>query len=255
MEDQTVVYVAGTVQQAYLLKNLLADQGIQSVVLNETLERGSGVDYVGWSTLARVAVKQCDAVAAREIALKHDQQGVEMAEARDNVPKEYDDDVTDDPSPVPTDWPRCPECGKPRVTCCPICKTTGTDFPEADDQYVWGFGLNEVADDHENKASCGSCGSCDGHGSAMPQDEPEIEAEEKIDHHRFVLMCPMCSEPFLPEYPRRCAWCDHEFEDGFEPEEIIPTLPESNTRVAAIVVGLMLLTAVTVGYFMFVLGR
>ena len=62
MADQpTVIYVAGSLQQAHMLKNLLAEQGIEAVVTNETLEKGSGVDYVGWSTLARVVVDEADA--------------------------------------------------------------------------------------------------------------------------------------------------------------------------------------------------
>ena len=45
MEDHpTVIYVAGSVQQAYMLKNLLAEQGIRATVTNETLEKGSGKD-------------------------------------------------------------------------------------------------------------------------------------------------------------------------------------------------------------------
>ncbi len=250
MEDRpTVIYVAGSVQQAYMLKNLLAEQGIEAIVTNETLEKGSGVDYVGWATLARVVVDEADAPLARAIALEHDRQGAEMAQEQ-----QPSDDALVQAEAVPESWPRCPECGAPRVTRCPICKTTGTEFPLADDQYVWGMGLDELPD---GKHSC----SCGGHtcGPQAPADQEEepagSSAEPPDDEHspeHLVLMCPTCSEPFVPEFPRRCTWCDHEFDEGFEPEEIVQPLPQADSRVVAIVVGLLILAAVIVAYFWFV---
>jgi len=250
MEDHpTVIYVAGSVQQAYLLKNRLAEQGIQAVVANETLEKGSGVDYVGWQTLPRVLVDPRDAVVARRIALEHDRRGAEVAHDA-----ALEDDTSAEGWAVPEDWPRCPQCGASRITRCPVCKTTGSDFPEADDEYVWGLGLDEMP---EGEKSCG-CGTCGGpRGSATEaqgSEEDESDTDDEASPGRLVLMCPTCSEPFLPEFPRHCAWCNHEFDDGFEPDEIVRPLPESNRRVAAIVVGLLVLAAAAVAYFMFVVS-
>ncbi|HLA86302.1 MAG TPA: DUF2007 domain-containing protein [Thermoguttaceae bacterium] len=264
MADQpTVIYVAGTLEQAHLLKNRLAEQGIRADVTNETLQRGSGVDYIGWQTAPRVIVDEKDADAARRIALEYDRRGVQRV-TEDNEPAEGSPD--DETEPVPEDWPQCPQCGAPRLTRCPICKTTGTDFPEADSQYVWGLGLGETPDGEH--ASCGSCGSCGGHGSATEARDAENSEKEDVDSvgpsdedvadeedspERLVLMCPTCSEPFLPEFSRRCAWCTHEFADGIEPEEIIPPLMESTSRLLVAAIGLLVLTAAVVVYFMYVM--
>ncbi|MBQ1277075.1 MAG: hypothetical protein IIY07_00355, partial [Thermoguttaceae bacterium] len=39
-------------------------------------------------------------------------------------------------------WPRCPSCGRRRVTRCPICKTSGTLFPLGDNNF-WDFRSEE----------------------------------------------------------------------------------------------------------------
>ena len=152
---------------------------------------------------------------------------------------------------TPDAWPRCPRCSAPRITRCPICKTTGIDFPEADDEYVWGMGLDEVP---EGKASCG-CGHSCGAEAATEQTalEPELESDGDDEEDRLVLMCPMCDEPFLPEFPRQCAWCDHEFPDGYEPDEIVHSTLQADSRVVISIIGLLILLALVVGYFMFVL--
>jgi len=264
MEDHpTVIYVAGSVQEAYLLKNLLAEQGIRATVTNEMLDKGSGVDYVGWSTLARVVVDSKDAAAAREIALEHDRRGAEMAQS-----EVLDDERTVEGKLLPEAWPRCPGCGAPRITRCPICQTTGIDFPEADDQYVWGMGLDEP-DSAKGGTSCATCGGCGGRAAAadvarpeemQPADSEAAETaaageavEEDTAPRRLVLTCPTCDEPFLPEFPRRCTWCNHQFDDGYEPDDIVGPLPVSNRRVVAVALGLFLLLAAVAAYFMFLM--
>ena len=72
MPEPQVIYAAANMQQAYLLKSVLADRGIVAIVANGMLQGGSGVDMVGWPTLARVVVAECDAVLARQIALEFD---------------------------------------------------------------------------------------------------------------------------------------------------------------------------------------
>ncbi|NLE36489.1 MAG: hypothetical protein GX621_00525 [Pirellulaceae bacterium] len=242
--DQTVIYVAGSAQQAHLLRNLLAEHGIQAAVINEMLERGSGVDYVGWSTLARVVVHRRDAVEARRIAMEHDAKGAQLAQER-----ESDAGTSEAAGTMPDAWPRCPECGEPRITRCPICRTTGIEFREADDEFVWGMGLDEVP---EGKPSCGCGHSCGGETTHQAPAEPPPDGDDD-DERQLVLMCPTCDEPFLPAFPRQCAWCDHEFPDGYESDEIVQPTPQADSRVAAIIVGLLILLALVVGYFMFVL--
>jgi len=67
-----VIYAARTMQEAHLLKDHLEENGIRAMVTNSSLEGGSGVDILGWPTLARVAVNEEDAAAARQIALQFD---------------------------------------------------------------------------------------------------------------------------------------------------------------------------------------
>lgn len=258
MEDSPkVVYAAKNVQQAFLLKNTLEEAGIRAVVTNATLESGSGVDYVGWNTLARVAVDETDYETAREIALDYDRSGTEIALRHE---REESYVLEDDEGYVLHEWPRCPQCGAERITRCPVCKTTGSDFPEADSEFVWGMGLAEIGDDekgHEpGRCQCGPQGSC---STQQPAAVSEKEVSEKevpeLDDQaeRLVLMCPTCDEPFMPEFPRQCAMCDHRFDDGYE-VELHHTPPEQvGSRVIALMVGMAVLLIGLAGYFMWVL--
>ncbi|MBQ8364066.1 MAG: hypothetical protein IJX36_09095, partial [Thermoguttaceae bacterium] len=61
-------------------------------------------------------------------------------------------------------WPRCPDCGRRRVTRCPICKTSGTLFPLGDDNF-WDFRSDEEkardAEFYDEEERCvGGCGGC-----------------------------------------------------------------------------------------------
>ncbi len=255
MEDTPkVVYAAKNVQQAYLLKNALEEAGIHAVVTNATLESGSGVDYVGWNTLARVAVEEIDFEVAREIALEYDRSGTEIA-----LRHEHEESYTlgDDEGDVLHEWPRCPQCGAERITRCPVCKTTGSDFPEADSEFVWGMGLAEIGGDEKGQGSgrcnCGSQGSC---SSQQPAAAPEHEDQQPpLDDQpeRLVLMCPTCDEPFMPEFPCQCAMCDHIFDDGYA-VELHHTPPEQiGSRVIALMVGMAVVLVGLTAYFMWVL--
>ncbi len=244
---QTVVYTARTMQEAYLLKDVLAEAGIEAIVTNEVLEGGAGVDVVGWVTLARVVVAEEDAETARRIARYFDG-------AKDSLPDDLTDDLTEEgaaegdrsmfsandgpknasigrkmdqpptgrerlenPEAAFAAWPQCPECDSPRPTRCPICGTIGSDFPQADPQFV----------------------------GTPDSDEP---AEPKPPG--LVLMCPTCDEPFVPEFPRRCAWCDHQFDDGFDVDQFDDQPPEEiGSRVLAVVFFLMVLLLAVAAYF------
>ena len=124
-ENLTVVYAARTLQDAHLLRNLLADAGIRAIVSNENLQGGSGVDVLGWATSARVVVREEDAPRARDIAMEFDQRIAPVAE---------DDSCGEDELPeegLPP-WPKCPQCGAARTTRCLVCGAIGVDFPAAD---------------------------------------------------------------------------------------------------------------------------
>lgn len=252
MSQQIVIYVARDLQQAHMLKNELQRYGIKAWVTNESLVRGFGVECPSWGTLPRVIVKPKDAVAARQIALSHDKEGAQRVDCQLPDPTHFEHD--------PQAWPRCPRCGAPRPTRCPICKTSGTDFPESDPDFAWGFGLEEVADEpaaaHQG-CSCGTKRECSGQKNSplshvtdeddetSPKDAPS-DGEPKTDdedHQRpFVLRCNLCDEPFLPEFPNRCNWCGENFEDGYEvdPFHDLP-LQESPGRIFFTIFALMLI--------------
>ena len=255
MEDSPkVVYAAKNVQQAYLLKNTLEEAGIPAAVTNATLESGSGVDYVGWNTLARVVVDAHDYETAREIALDYDRAGA-MA-SQEEPTQEYAARQDDDQGPILHEWPRCPQCGAERITRCPVCETTGSDFPEADSEYVWGMGLEEIADDKIADGEKGReshvchCGSADACSTEQPAASFDPQLDERPE--RIVLMCPTCDEPFIPEFPRDCAMCDHRFDDGFEVELRHAPPEQVGSRVIALLVGMAALLIILVVYFMWI---
>ncbi len=166
-------------------------------------------------------------------------------------------------------WPRCPQCGRRRVTRCPICKTSGTLFPLGDRDFYDFRSDEERARDAEifeaasrRKRACGPNGRSCGCGSRDCDDaETEVEtvfadlpekrrrrrawaelgsgaakkrrnscacdaenAAENADSEPLetpeLVVCFVCSEAFEPTFPRRCEWCDYDFGDGEDPNEL-----------------------------------
>ena len=211
-QEQTTIYTAGSVMQAHLLKNALADAGITAVVTNELLEKGSGVDVMGWATSARVVVDRKDAERARRMALDFDRAAGRPTEDVDTERSEEHggDDISSEA------WPQCPECDTLRPATCPYCKTTGTDFRPADLDFL------------------------DSADQILPANLPPM-----------ILMCSFCLEPFAPGFPRRCTGCDHEFDDGVEIDDPGEKPPEElGARVFAVVFGLLALGVALGVYFM-----
>jgi len=186
-QKQTVIYAAGTVQEAYLLKDVLAEAGIVATVTNEVLEGGAGVDVVGWVTAARVVVGEEDAEGARRIALYFDGVKGELPDdltGETNLADHIDDSVIDDgagqggESGVTIDvWPRCPECDAPRPTKCPICGTIGSDFHQADPDFIGPPQKGEPTECMSRGCSSGGCSS----GHAAGEEEPVEAGEQSPD--------------------------------------------------------------------------
>jgi hypothetical protein len=211
--DLRVVYAARNMQEAHLLRSLLEERGIRSIVTNAALEGGAGVDVLGWATLARVAVNEENAVVARQIAMEFDRAVSSQAESGGEVATVSEPeaaaarplDTRVRAETLPEAWPRCPQCGAPRITKCPACGTSGSGFPPADQT-----------------------------GEETPEaaDSPPL------------LLCIECDEPFTPEYARNCEWCGHEFAEGFGPApaegpEFSPALLAIAGVTLAVVVGLL----------------
>jgi hypothetical protein len=116
-------------------------------------------------------------------------------------------------------WPTCPECGRKRHTMCPICETAGTDFPPAD--------------------------------SISGGDETDLEGTDDPGDPlgRQPLLCPMCDEPFIPNYLRECEWCNHDFGHGVEkPFAFDESLEPVNWRVWTLIGILVVLAALIILY-------
>ncbi len=191
-------------------------------------------------------------------------------------------------------WPRCPECGRRRVTRCPICKTSGTLFPLGDNNFwdfrsdeakerdaefydeadvpVCGCGRRSSSARRQNRAwanvgrskraleapersgngggcgescacgsgggrgescacgsgggrgescACGSGGDCGescacGNGGGCGDAESRPVEPENLFEKGLVAVCYVCSEAFVPKFPKRCEWCDFAFPDGEE---------------------------------------
>ena len=149
-------------------------------------------------------------------------------------------------------WPRCPQCGKRRITRCPICKTSADLFPLGDAEF---FDPNaDVARGEERTRPTCSCGKrCDVRplfneserptllsgelipGAPDPRRRLAIEESDVFDstpeereprrtwatreedgdrEEPPTLVCHVCSEAFRPVFPRRCEWCDYDFGEG-----------------------------------------
>jgi hypothetical protein len=214
-----VVYTAGSLEEAYLLRNELEKRGIRAIVTNAELQGGATLGLWGreWMCLPRVAVDEEHAPSARRIAAEFDRSHRARAAEGDRPSGEpaAGEGVPIAPrwKNLSASWPRCPRCGAPRITRCPACGTSGTGFPPAD----------------------------------TVEDEPPDAAAS-------LVLCIQCDEPFTAEYAGDCEWCGHAFPDGFrparppKPERLPPALILMAALAFAIVIGL-------IAYFAILLSR
>jgi hypothetical protein len=117
--EPMVIYSAQSAEDAHLLKNILAENGIEAHVMNTGLGAVVGFDS---PLAAQVAVAGKDVAEARRIAAEFDEhKPIDTAEAAETTA-----------TAARGDWPACPRCGTPRTAICPACRTEGSDFPSAD---------------------------------------------------------------------------------------------------------------------------
>ena len=149
-------------------------------------------------------------------------------------------------------WPRCPVCGRRRITRCPVCKTSADLFPLGDDEF-FDPTARATAEETSARPVC-SCGNCRERralfneaerpsllgGELIPgapdprrqitldlsdvfDDAPEeretreawfAASEDGGREEPPTLVCHVCSEAFRPVFPRRCEWCDYDFREG-----------------------------------------
>jgi hypothetical protein len=65
---------------------------------------------------------------------------------------------------------------------------------------------------------------------------------------RVLLMCDACDDHFRPEMFRLCHHCGHDYGDGYEIESATPRPEEVNRRVWLLAAGLIIGTALLIGY-------
>ncbi|MBI2823475.1 MAG: DUF2007 domain-containing protein [Planctomycetia bacterium] len=209
-ERQVVVFTDVRPGQAFMVRNRLAEAGIEAVVINDALQAAAGDLPLGWSIAPRVVVAEADEPAAREIvrqyraesagAATHDEADAAGLDGRE--PRESEERAARELYAPPL----CPRCDKPRMTVCPACQTASVNFPLAD-------------------------GPADA-------DDPDTA----------LLLCPTCDEAFRPVYLRRCEWCGHDFGAGIEPKprEVVQLL---NDRVVVATVGMAIAILAIIAYF------
>jgi hypothetical protein len=128
----TVIYSAASMQQAYLLRGLLEDEGIAARVVNDAMQIAGGELPVGWTAAARVVVPSEDALRARQFAEAFDRKAARGLQ--DELTTRAADVVPADEVSGGWEWPCCSRCGMRRTGQCPACGELGTDFPIADYQ-------------------------------------------------------------------------------------------------------------------------
>ena len=227
--DETFAVILATPDrhQAVLVKNLLGQHDIDALLDNEApdvLHGGTGGQVTGGvfgieASETRVLVRDDDAQRARDIL----KQAAESLASGMSSPAlaalESGMDHDDEP------WPACPRCQQRRLTTCPVCETSGTNFPQA----------------------------------FLPDDEQIVrviersrDAEADDDDQTLFLLCPTCDEPFVPRFPAVCEWCGHRFDDGWErPESPTPDREalDINVRVLATIAGLIITIVALFAFF------
>lgn len=257
-EKQAVVYTAQDKQQAHVLRNLLEEAGIKAAVTGDPFSAGTDDDAA-----ARVVVAEEDAEEARRLAEELERQGG-IAPA----PAESEDDEDEGLMEL-AEWPTCPECSARRTTTCPVCQTSGTDFPQADARFAGSLKLEKGAAPMSCGCGSGACssGAAKSRDASAPveADADKVEeaaatddaapsgedAQEEPRAPRLVLTCTTCDEPFVPEHARRCEWCGHEFPDGY-PVDVVEGPPEEElpTRALVVMIGLGVLAIAAIAYFL-----
>ena len=130
-------------------------------------------------------------------------------------------------------WPLCNDCRKPRHTMCEICGAAGSDFPLADMPPVEELPVQDMTSE-----------------SSSGETDPGL-----------LVLCPTCDEPFVPEFLRRCQWCDHDFGTGRD-YDVVPVGPATsqpiedlNHRALGLALGILAVLVALAVYFASVAGR
>ena len=123
LDELVEIYTAADALQAHLLRNALAEAGIQAQVTNEALQVAGGeFPLLGWTIAPGVIVPREQEAEARRLAEEYESNLLENPQPAA---------AEDEPRPTLT-IPVCPDCGRPRTAICPICQTSGKGFRSSD---------------------------------------------------------------------------------------------------------------------------
>jgi hypothetical protein len=229
--DLTTVFSDVRAEVAHLLRNRLAEAGIEAFVDNEATTAGWGFPMrrslalrialaafgvpIGSTQFVRVAVATKDASAAKEVVVQFEEEKLMGSFPMDE--REHDHDATSEPdADFVLKLDHCPECGRPRMAVCPVCQTARADFPSADPP-------------------------------------PGSDRAEPAAHDR-LLVCTTCDEPFAPGYLARCEWCGHDFGTGIRPADSVKS-KAMDPHVVAAVLGISASALAILAYFAVLLSR
>jgi len=113
------IYRPSNSPQAWIIRNLLINHGMEVQIDGADLHLGAGELPVGWATAPSILVFEQDAELAREI--------IENFEAGKYSPTDPSWQVVDFASEE-FDWPECPRCQELASAHCSECGFTGIDF-------------------------------------------------------------------------------------------------------------------------------
>ena len=205
-----IIYTAGRIEEAVIVKQLLHERGIESQIENQALQGAVGELPMGQATSPRVRVAQEHAEKAREVVQAFEHQQRLSRERMVDVDPVHDENWGQ--------WPTCPQCHRRRQTVCPICETAGTNLPLADPN-------------HEGVAPT----------LGPTKDQPLGDLP--------LLICTTCDEPFTPRFYRSCQWCQHDFGNGIAARTADAHMERLNPRIWAMAAGVLGLVAALCGYF------
>lgn len=211
------VYRAADQQQAHVLKNLLAEDGVRAFVSGENL--AGMTDMTGWTVMPKVMVAATDLKQARLIVSDYDERlrSSPQPASIDELENEYaeEDEYVDSRL---DSWPSCSSCSTPKHTTCPSCEKTGV-----------GFDLAEFV--------------------AASETESE-NSEIEILPEQLKLLCPVCETIFVPQFFSSCDCKLLGVDAGQELNRpsVAPAQSPVNGRILTVVLGILAVIAAAI-YF------
>ncbi len=219
-DNPVVVYRAASAQQAYLLKSLLEEQGIETFVVNDMLQAAGGDLPLGWVSLPQLLVGEHDVEKALQ-AIGNFEATIAHSDSTSATQKSAELGHQYDEHPAGTSvieaWPTCRKCGERRQVTCDYCGTSGNNFRLVDES-----------------------------------------TDEGDDERAPLLLCHTCDEQFAAKYYPRCHLCGYLFEPSATDASADDPATRARdlgveSRVLLVIVASIAILSGLIGYFCYVL--